>query len=305
MALTGNPTRTRKIENNWMREINRRWKHFTNIAVERLDQMNGSGLALNDLDDPFVMSPEQQRIYIEFLKREIDRILLGEPEPLNWQNKYQLEAYMRGLETTRAQLEAQGADVVPTIEEQFASYRLDPFTATSQLDTGGAAMATPIHRDALEFLYTRAYETLENWTNQLAVEGRQVLFDAVEQGYDVAKTTRNLVKRIDVSRTSAQRIARTETNQAYSRATINEADRASVELDEDIQVRWFTARDSHVRLSHAELHGKVMPTKAASLVKMHDGINCRCSLAPVVPGTNTAKRRKKFRLEREALLGMI
>ena len=232
--ITHNPTRTRKIEQSWMREIKRRWSLFNRVAVTRLIEMNRGDLFMNEAGGvPFQLSPSQQRAYMVYLQREIQRLLIVTTSEPNWQAAYQLSAYQRGLENTR-----------------------------------------------------------------------QILIDGFQQGEGIRDVVRKMERRIEVSRSRAETIARTETNQAYSKAAIAEADRASDELDEEIKVRWLAAADNRVRHAHARVHGVVMTTERARGIKTTDGINCRCALAPVVPGTNTAKKQAKFKKERSVLLSI-
>lgn len=300
MKLTPNPTRTRSIEAAWLRDIRRRWTEYSRRTLTRLELMNEQALRVNTPSDPFVMSVEQQNIYMRYVQDQIDAILLGGTEPPNWQAQYQLQSYERALAQIRGELIRQGARIVPTEAERLAAAGLEPFSATPTLSTGPTA--APVHRDALQFLYTRSYDALQGWTAALARQTREILFDGVQLGQQSRVIARRLQERIDVSASRARTIAQTETNQAYSRASIAEIDRAAEETGEDIKTRWITARDSRVRHSHAELHGVVMPTERAQLVKVTDGINCRCALVPVIPGTDTPKRQARFEAERAALL---
>lgn len=300
MAIRTDPTRTSRIERAWFRDIRRRWAEYARRVIAALERP--ALIANQEAADPFVMSAEQQRIYMAYVQQQIDELLLGTGTPPNWQAEYQLQSYQQALEQIRAALMQQGAAIVPTEAERMAAQGLEPFSATPSLATGPTAQ--PVHREALEFLFERSYNSLQGWTDALARETRQILFDGVQQGQDVRTIARAMRNRIDVSESRARRIAQTETNQAYSRASIAEVDRASEETGEEIKVRWITARDSRVRHTHAELHGRVMTTARAQDVKITDGINCRCALAPVVPGTNTAKRRERFDRERAALLAL-
>lgn len=302
MALSANPTRTRVIERAWHREVNRRWAEFTDNVVKRLVQANeASTLTVNAPSDPFVLSPTQQRVYMAYLEQEIQRLLLETEQAPNWQGSYQLQSYERGLQQVRASLMRQGAGIVPTALERATAEGLKPFSATPALSTTSIPGGS-IHADALEFLYERSYTSLKGWTDALARETRQILFAGVEAGDGVGEIAKKLTERIAVSRSRALVIARTETNQAYSRASIAEVKRASAETGEGIELRWITARDSRVRQEHAEVHGIVMDTTRASYIKTTDGVNCRCALAPVVPGTDTVKRRDRFTRERSTLL---
>lgn len=295
MTISSNPTLTKTIEANWNREINRRWSEFKRRILAALVAGNANAQLANQ-SGPFVLDPSQQRQYMVFLEAQIELLLLGD-----WQQRYQAQAYQRGLESLRRSLQAQGISLIPTAAEQFAAAGLSTFTATATIGTISAA---PIHREALEFLFNRSFESLKGWTDRMARETRTILFTAIAEGKGVEEVTREISKRVDVSRSSARRIAQTETNQAYSRASIAEAQRASEEIDETVNLRWLTVRDGKVRDTHARLHGIVMTPERASEVKTTDGVNCRCGLAPVIPEADTVAKTEKFATERKQLLAL-
>lgn len=299
--LTGNPTKTRRIERNWVRDVKRRYRAFGLSAAAGLKRANDAAITVNAAGDPFVMSASQQRAYMEFLRVEINRLILETPAAPNWQAEYQIDAYLRGYNSTRAQLIAQGLDLVLTPEELATAAGLDPFTIKPTIAT--AQTMQPVHADALEFLFTRSYESLEGATDVMAKEIRQILFDAADSGMGSRQATEQMMARIGISERRAERIARTEINQAFSRSGINEINRAAEETEVDIKARWLTAivltpKGNPVRHNHAKEHGVVMTTARAAKIKREDGINCRCAIAPVIPGSETAARTKRFAKQR-------
>ena len=302
MAISSNPTKTRTIETNWTREINRRWDEFKRSTTDELRRLNTlSAPQIVNQGALFTISASQQRVYMTFLEAEINRLLLGTPQPPNWQATYQAQAYQRGLDSSRQALISQGAGIVPTELERLAAADLTPFTAVSSLGTTSAA---PIHRDALEFLFTRSYEKLNGWTDAMANETRQILFDGVAQGKGIDDIVREMVARQDVSRTRARVIARTETIQAFQISTTNEAARAAEEIGEEVLLRWLTVRDGRVRHIHANWHGTLSTPEQNSKRINISPWNCRCGQAPVIPEANTDAKRKKFAKERKQLLAI-
>jgi len=290
-----NPTRTRTIEAAWLAEINRRWRRFTRAVVARLE----SDL-LTNAEDVFEMSAAQQRTYMAYLDGQISAVLLAD----DWQARYQLEAYRRGLETTRASLLAQGSGITPSEAERLAAQGIASFSAVPSLGTAGSALTAPIHLDAFAFLQGRAFDKLTGWTDVMSGEVRQVLFDSVAEGRGIRTTVRDMRARIDVSRSRARLIARTEVNQAYGRAAISEVTRASGETGVDIELRWITVRDTKVRHLHARWHGVVMTAETASANKNASPWNCRCGFAPVVPDADTPAKQAEFAAQRAALLAL-
>lgn len=304
MAISSNPTKTRTIENNWLRDINRRWAAFEKSAVDQLRRLNAQEVAIEPITNKgavFDISTSQLRVYMAFLQREITRLLMVTAEPPNWQATYQAQAYQRGLDNARINLAQQGASLIPTAQEVAAASELTPFTATSTLGTTISSGA-PIHQDALEFLFTRSYEKLDGWTSAMATETRQILFDGVAQGDGIDDVVRKMVARIDVSRTRSRVIARTETIQAFQISTTNEATRASEEIGAPVLLRWLTVRDERVRHLHANWHGTLATPKQNRARINVSPWNCRCGQGPVIPEANTEKKQKKFDKERKQLL---
>lgn len=294
MAISNNPTKTRTIERAWLREVGRRFSELAQKAAERLRAQADGQIVVNQFD----MDRRQQRVYLAWLEDQIDTLILV--DNADWQTRYQLEAYRRGLEQTRAALISQGAPITPTEGERLAAQGLSTFSAAPALATGAAA--APIHQEALAFLQGRAFDKLKGWTDDLAAETRQVLFDGVVEGKPVEQVIRDLRKRIDVTKSRAEVIARTEINQAYSRATTAEAQRVSDEIGEPVRLRWLSVRDSKVRPLHRRFHGQIMTPEEAQRKKGISPWNCRCGFAPVIEEADTQAKREKFAAERKQLL---
>jgi len=304
MTRLSNPTRTLTIEKMWLREINKRWREFSDVIFRSLKEANKSAQITNRAPEPFAMNPVQIRTYMIFMQAQIDEILLGVQigVEINWQARYQLQSYERSVAASRSALRAQGATLVPTAAEQAVAAGLTPFSIAPSLATTSAGTFPPIHADALQFLFERSFEKLEGWTDNLAAETRQILFDGANQGQGIAEVTRNIRDRIGVSKSRAEVIARTETIQAFQVAQTKEAERASEELDEEILLRWLTARDGRVRHQHAIWHGTLAtPEENAKRITVSPW-NCRCAQAPVIEEANTPAKTAKFKAERKALL---
>ena len=299
MSRFTNPTSTGNTERAWRGDINRRWSEFTRRTTSQLRTANG---LVTNADEIFQMSAGQIRTFMAFLNLQIDELLLGSDQAPNWQSTYQAQAYERGLKDSRRALISQGAKLTPTAAEfsEAQGLELSQFTAISSLGT--ISSTAPIHQDALEFLFTRSYESLNKWTDAMATEARQILMEGVEQGQGIDEVVRNFTKRIDVSKSRARVIAQTETIQAYQRATTNEAIRAAEEIGESVMLRWMTVRDNKVRHLHREWHG-TLATPRDNFKRINtQPFNCRCAQSPVIPEADTAKKKEKFAKERRMLL---
>lgn len=300
-----NPQKTLTIEKAWRREINRRWSAFKKSTTDMLREMNQFAIE-SDIQNrdaiPFAMNSAQQRAYMVFLQSEIDRLLLETTQAPNWQAQYQLQSYERGIEMTRASLISQGASLEPTPAEVAQAATITTFTAIPSM--GAASTSIPIHRDALEFLYNRSYESLKGWTDAMAKETRQILFNGAQQGKGIREITKQIVDRQNVSRSRARVIAQTEISQAFQQSATNETERAAEELDIEIKMRWLTVMDFKVRHLHAKWHGTTA-TPAENRVRIGmSPYNCRCGNSPVIPIADTKAKQDRFDKEREKMLSI-
>jgi len=298
-TLINDPTQTRGIERRWERDINRRWAKFTRDILVPLD----NNLQLNALE----ADPAQIRIYMGFLQQQIDSILLGTLQPPNWQAQYQLEAYKRAIVRSRQELRRQGANIALTVEELQQAELLTPgdFSSTpSLISSAGTAIQAPIHQESLEFLFTRSYDSLKGHTDKMSREVRQILVDGVRQGTGVKEISSQIAARVGVSKSGAILIAQTEVTGAYRIGQINQADIASEELDEPVNVRWLTRRDGKVRDLHANWHGQIFTPEQADINNSISPFRCRCSLSPVIEEADTPVVQEKFDKQRKTLLAL-
>lgn len=303
MALDSNPTKTRRIERAWLREINRRWKRFIEETETELKRLADIATPIINV---FETDPVRLRIYLDFYQRKINEILLGTQQPPNWQARFQLEAYQRGLERTRNILISQGIPLGLTAQEIAQASLLTEGLAVIPALSFDVTLATafPVHQTAVEFLATRSYESLKGWTDKLAREARQILTDGLRQGTGIRETTALLRDRANVSRSDAERIARTETIQAFQRAGITETERVSEQTGQEILQRWVTAKDIKVRHLHAGWHGDVIDSKEAFRRINISPWNCRCAQVPAVPELIKEADTARFKREQEQLLDL-
>ena len=295
--IENNPTRTKTIQNNWFREINRRWSKFKKVTIDELYTYRTT--VNNALGFEFDMNASQQRTYMAFLQAQINEILLGGGEGLDWQNYYQAQAYQRGIEATRKSLISMGASLAPTADELLRASGLTTFTATASL---GSISTAPIHADALEFLFGRSIERLKGWTDAMATQTRQILHDGITNGEGIAEISRKMVDRQNVSRSRARVIARTETIQAYQVSNANEAERAGEEIGEEVKMRWLSGLGPSVRHLHATWHGTITSISEYRRRIQVSPWNCVCGAQEVLEEFITPAKQEKFKKEREVLL---
>ncbi len=300
MALSKDPTRTRAIERRWFREIATRWVDFTRTVLDELD-----------------IDQQVANDYMLFFVAAVTRILVESAEPPDWQSKYQLQAYSQAIRMTNDQMRRQGFQIPQMQEEEennllpFLLFGLAVTIDHPRLaPTSIVPFADPRHVAELDFLLTRSHDALVDTGSRLSREMRQILVDGVRTGRTQADLIADIRGRIDVSKASAERIARTETIQAFQRAAINQSAVLAEQLDEDVQLRWVSQNDNIVRPLHRGWHGKIFTRQQALINIQISPWNCRCSLIPVVVPAITAVRRwrqftrdnARFKRERTVLL---
>lgn len=290
--MAKNPTKTRGIEKAWRREINKRFALFKKQVIAEARRIGSITVNAFDAD------PSRIRAYMAFFQQELDRLIVGD-----WQEKYQRRSYELAINRSIAELRRQNASTVVTVLERELAGTIGSFTAVPSLGLSTEALAgVPLHADALEFLFTRSFEALQGMSNDMARQVRQILFDGAQQGSSIADVTRAINDRINVGKSRARLISQTETIQAFQRGTINQARVSSDQIGEEVKLRWLTVTDSKVRDLHRRWHGQVFTEQEAAKNINISPFNCRCALSPVIAEADTAKKREKFKKEREKLL---
>ncbi len=292
MSISKNPTMTRTIEKNWIRDSNRRFAALYKAIDEKLKNPAYITNAIG-------MSIEQQRIFMAWLETEIQRLFFS----TDWQSQYQLESYNRALKRVRADLLRAGEDLILTSRELDIARSSDfDFSAVSSLGIGTERPTQPIHQDALEFVFSRALESLRGITDSMARSIRQTIFDGVQQGKGILETARAIKNGVAISSRRAQLIARTETVQGHHQGTANEVDRINEERGTDHKIVWITARDERVRALHAQWHGTINTVIEAREKDAIQPFNCRCGQRVVTDRMLTQARLEKWSKERIAVM---
>ena len=288
--LTNNPTKTRTIERLWFADINRRFREL-NVAIK--EQLKRSQMIVN----AFAMSIEQQRVFMAWLESKIEELFFT----TDWQEQYQLQSYMRSLKRVRSDLISAGIDLNLT-EAEREIVRISDFDFSARPSLVTQTLPTQaVHQDALEFLFSRSYDALKTTTNKMSTTIRTELFDGVQAGEGALEIARRIAQRTEIGQREAQRIARTETIQAYQRSTINEGERLSEETGETYKLVWITACDERVRKLHAAWHGTIMtPTKARKRIN-ESPFNCRCGQRIVTESMLTEAKKAEWKKQRLAV----
>lgn len=275
MALTNNPNKTKTIEKKWRAEAKRRFAELKKETL--LLSLNSIVTNIND----------SQRIEIERFMVEFERLSRDLITSNPWQNKYQTQSYIRGIERTNSQALTFLREESP---ELFGLVHAK----------GLISLNLPANRNELDFLHTRANDALDKWVVKLLDDTKSILHEQLGV-VDVESIFESIADRINVTTSRSEVIAATEVAQASQRAVVKQTQELSILSTEDIDVRWITVRDSKVRHLHADWHGKIFsPEQAARNITISPW-NCRCGLKPVVEDRVPARVNARFKKEREFL----
>lgn len=169
------------------------------------------------------------------------------------------ESRVRGfLRWLRTQLDDEFLEVVGPDRNQFlrAAYIAGLRNAHTQLDEldvsfvrdADQLLSRPIHRAALQELYTRAYENLVSVRDDVAQGVRDELVAGFAEGEAPSKIASRLTDRVNsIGKHRATMIARSETINAHSTSTLTRAKELNRDVDDEIAAahgEWNAADDS-------------------------------------------------------------
>lgn len=216
---------------------------------------------------------QQIQTFIDWLRRAFKREVLSIISPDG--NEFVQAAYGKGLRHAGTALRKQDIDV-PSGSVQ-------------------TAFNLPVHKDALQLLYTSDYSDLEGITAEVSKQANRVLVEGFTRGHHPRKIARGLTDRIDkIGKTRAEVLARTSVIDAHNTASLNRYDRAGVR-DITVEVEFSDSDDSRVCPICRKLDGSVYTIQEAREgtfdyagsdypIKPPVHARCRCALLPIVDG---------------------
>lgn len=139
-----------------------------------------------------------------------------------------------------------------------------------------------IRRAAL--VQARVFEEMQGLAGDTGTDLARVLFDGIEQGLNPLEIARSVRERFDVSRSRAERIARTEVIGALRRGRLDEAKDAQDRLGIKTGMLWLSALSPTTRASHARRHGRVYTVDEVREFYSKDGngVNCKCAQTEIL-----------------------
>jgi SPP1 gp7 family putative phage head morphogenesis protein len=143
---------------------------------------------------------------------------------------------------------------------------------------------SPAYRARLEFIQARAFENMVGFAGDTRADLARVLGEGMASGQSPRTIAATVRKRFDVSKSRAERIARTEINMSHRRARWDESDSARDDLGIFTRQLHLSAFLPTTRVTHAARHGTLHTTTEQEEWYQVDGnaIHCRCSTTEVL-----------------------
>lgn len=231
LAPRSDPTNTASISQRYAQRL-RGWLGRLNATIRESirseDSFNIRREALQDIDPPpvfrFERDIQKRNEFLRWLREQENRGIL---EIISRDdNRFIRSAYQRSLEDADRLLNAEGVTVPEReLEELFNQ---------------------PIHQRALEDLFTRNFENLEDITSEMNSQISEELTRGFARGQNPTTIARNITDRVNkVGKHRATLLARTETINSYSEAHLNRFERMGVR-QVTIRAEWLTAGDDRV-----------------------------------------------------------
>jgi SPP1 gp7 family putative phage head morphogenesis protein len=228
MSATHTPTANRQgratstaVEEQFLEEMRRRWRRVRGLVRRTVGYANDAfGLRANAEEREafdFPTNRGQAEAFIRWLRGALRDEVLGPlsldavREGRHWTAVYIRAAVVRGVNQSTGLLFQQGASLENIPDEDIPT--------------------RPIFARTLEDLYTRTYENLRGITETDADDIRETLTRGLGEGWNPRVVADALTREVrDLQRTRAETLARTETINAHSEATLRNYERAGVDV---------------------------------------------------------------------------
>lgn len=202
-----------------------------------------------------------------------------------WLNSYLEKQYERGtgqaLKSTQNMASTQL--VGPEVSQAARAMQLE------------SILLTPGYQNRIGMLKSRTFNDMLGLSDDMKKDLAGVLSRGMAAGEGIQKIKSDIVKRVGVSQSRAERISRTEINNAYRESYSAEVD----ELNETVwdgsglatRLLWYSALSPTTRPNHASRHGRVYTTQEVRdfYATGANSINCLCTQVEVLVDKKTGK----------------
>lgn len=136
----------------------------------------------------------------------------------------------------------------------------------------------------LALLYAREFEEMKGLGAEIKKGMAQILTAGMANGQGPMEIARQMTEQLNIERRRANRIARTEINNAHTNARMDQAEDARINLGLDSREMHISALSPTTRQTHRDRHGTLHLVQTQRDWWSRDGnrINCKCSTVTVL-----------------------
>lgn len=209
--------------------------------------------------------PAEYAKFLERLQSLLDDHLLEGGDERLWAFGYVSDEYERGTLNAYTNLAAQS--------EVYASQ-----TTLTYL------MSQPAYQNQIASAFISTYSDWKGISDAARADLSNIIGTSIARGVNPRETARIISKRLDVSMSSAKRMAQTEQVGALRRANWNETTWASESLGLKTGLLWLSALKPTTRSWHAARHGRIYTVEEVEAFYAEGGnrFNCYCATQPVL-----------------------
>lgn len=216
----------------------------------------------------FTSSPDKILAFRQWFQRQVDEgILEVDQREQPWSNEYVNSAYRKGL--------------VHSYLEGKRGFLTDAraYSATER-EFLREAFASPETTSKIQMIYTRTYNNLKGFSDEMSTQTSRILADGLAKGLHPEQIAEDMFFSIDgLSQKRAMVIARTEVIHAHAEGQLDGYEKLGVE-QVGADVEWSTAGDSRVCERCSTMEGVVYKIEEArGKIPLHP--NCRCAWIPI------------------------
>lgn len=275
------PTRTRTLRGEYATAITKRFRRLKGLVRTTIVDNDAFGLraslaeARDDFDFP--TDAGKQSAFMQWFRQALhDDVLEELPDGRvrrgnHYTGSFARSAYQKGLRLAQQALARLGVDITvgTPLGESTSAATVEPL------------FNMPVHRDALELLYTRHYSALEGITDAVGKDVSRVLTESFVEGVGPREMARRINGQIDdIGINRARTLARSETINTHNQSALNRYEQSPVEKVEIIEVL-----DRRTCAECAAADGEIITIQEArSRTSAH--ANCRRAFGPVVETTS-------------------
>lgn len=259
------PTKTVTLRNQFLAEVNRRFKGLKKIITKAVVDLDVFGLnpietleispeeavaTITARQYAFMRSGAKVDAFMAWLKemesRQILEVTRGfggyQGIEVAWTDTYIRSAYQKGMLRARQEMRAKGMDI--------------PAFDAMGVESIAAAFNLPFHLDRVGLLFSRTFNELKGVTDAMDQQISRILAQGMAEGRHPLEIARTLNDRVDkIGITRARVIARTEITRAHHLASINEYRNAGI-IGVEVFAEWMTAGSGVCELC-APLEGQI------------------------------------------------